>query len=371
LGQAEEQKLAGVSDPGPIFDFDGDGKVSRGEIYLYENWLRDSGLLERGLQEAPRYSDGTVDLASFLRTLPTASVEGTRTLESESCDQGWICCFIRGDVNRDWDVNMADVMALLEYLPGGEPPPNIDAADVNDDGRINYADCTYLLSYLFSGGTPPPAPFPGPGIDPTYDPIELPCQDAGDFEHAPNALEKRSVAVPPKEVPHEVRGLLPSNLLEPVDGTGALGSIAPELETFPGPGGLKWGVFPSYRARYVDRQNEACAVAFESELGANWFSGIPHVVDAGPNASPRYWVRWSASWVRAYDGLAGGPYFGRFDNDTKLVEVAEGNEKYLVLYDLAGRKYVFFGYEPESRGAKGRLARIEAPGRCRGRPELA
>jgi hypothetical protein len=208
-GQEPNDPALEDRDAGPIFDFDGDGEVLSHEVQYYELWFKDSGLQAAGLEEALRYPNGVVDLYSFLAGLETATAHLVRGAQSGGCDQTWICCFIRGDANRDWVVNISDVMAINGFLfGGGDPPLSFDAADANDDGVVNMADVIYLLGFLFSGGPPPPPPFRSgdppayaPGGDPTYDLLELPCQDAGDYEHARNPLETREIAVPPREIP--------------------------------------------------------------------------------------------------------------------------------------------------------------------------
>ncbi|MHC4935359.1 MAG: dockerin type I domain-containing protein [Planctomycetota bacterium] len=77
--------------------------------------------------------------------------------------------FLRADVNQDTVVNLADVLAVADYIfLSGPTPPCLDAADVNDSGNIDISDPLYLLFYLFSSGAPIPAPFPSPGPDPTF-----------------------------------------------------------------------------------------------------------------------------------------------------------------------------------------------------------
>ena len=72
---------------------------------------------------------------------------------------GWI----RGDVNMDGEINIADPVTLLNYLFGLTTVPWLPACDVNDDGMTNIADSVFLLDYLFKGGEAPGAPFPGLG----------------------------------------------------------------------------------------------------------------------------------------------------------------------------------------------------------------
>ena len=58
-----------------------------------------------------------------------------------------------GDVNGDGALNIADAIAVLQFL-FGEPKPAIPcmkAADANDDDALNIADAITVLSYLFAG----------------------------------------------------------------------------------------------------------------------------------------------------------------------------------------------------------------------------
>ena len=64
--------------------------------------------------------------------------------------------FLRGDVNEDGVVDIADVMFLINYLfIGGSPPQPMEAGDCNCDGVVDVADVMYLINYLFMGGAPP------------------------------------------------------------------------------------------------------------------------------------------------------------------------------------------------------------------------
>ena len=83
--------------------------------------------------------------------------------------------FVRGDTNRDSEINLSDPLHLLNHLfLGGARPPCRDAADSDDDGALNLADAVYVLNFLFLGGEPPQPPFPQAGTDPTAD--ALPCR---------------------------------------------------------------------------------------------------------------------------------------------------------------------------------------------------
>ena len=56
---------------------------------------------------------------------------------------------IRGDVDRDGNVNIADVTTLIDYLLSGQTAPA--TADCDKDGNVNIADVTALIDYLLSG----------------------------------------------------------------------------------------------------------------------------------------------------------------------------------------------------------------------------
>ncbi len=59
---------------------------------------------------------------------------------------------MRGDVNGDENVNIADVTALIDYLlSGNEEGVVLANADCNVDNAINIADVTALIDYLLSG----------------------------------------------------------------------------------------------------------------------------------------------------------------------------------------------------------------------------
>ena len=83
--------------------------------------------------------------------------------------------FIRGYVNSDDQVDLADAIFILTYyFAGGPQPACMKAADVNDSEQVDLADAIYILTYYFSGGSDPKPPFPGCGADPTY-PGTLSC----------------------------------------------------------------------------------------------------------------------------------------------------------------------------------------------------
>lgn len=116
--------------------------------------------------------------------------------ESDSPDQGVLfieyssptspipltsCEFVRGDVNGDGMVDIADSPYLVAFLfLGGSAPGSLDAADANDDGIVDIADAVFVAN-VASGSAVPPAPFDAPGYDFTNDSLENDCRDALDL----------------------------------------------------------------------------------------------------------------------------------------------------------------------------------------------
>jgi hypothetical protein len=81
--------------------------------------------------------------------------------------------FIRGDINDDSVINIADAVSMLAGLFTGGAINCDDAADCNDDGSVNIADAVYELANLFAGGPAMPAPTaPTCGPDPTSDSLD-------------------------------------------------------------------------------------------------------------------------------------------------------------------------------------------------------
>ncbi len=83
--------------------------------------------------------------------------------------------FIRGDVNGDQGVNIADSIGILVFLFGNADWDCLAALDVNDDSLINVSDVVFLLVFLFNDGPTPPEPFFTPGLDRTPQGADFPC----------------------------------------------------------------------------------------------------------------------------------------------------------------------------------------------------
>lgn len=57
--------------------------------------------------------------------------------------------FIRGDVNGDGDVDIADAVCIVNHIVGKTNITFIkDAADANDDGDIDIADAVHIVNLV-------------------------------------------------------------------------------------------------------------------------------------------------------------------------------------------------------------------------------
>ena len=84
--------------------------------------------------------------------------------------------FVRGDLNGDQKVDLADAMGVFFFLILGEFTPDcLDAVDADDDGLLTIVDGIYLITFLYRAGPAPLVPFPFPGPDPSSDFILCDC----------------------------------------------------------------------------------------------------------------------------------------------------------------------------------------------------
>ena len=73
---------------------------------------------------------------------------------------------LRGDVNQDGYVTIADVTTLVNIILGKSTAPESGLADVNQDGRISIADVTALVNIILGKENTGTNPGTEPGTDP-------------------------------------------------------------------------------------------------------------------------------------------------------------------------------------------------------------
>lgn len=55
---------------------------------------------------------------------------------------------LTGDINKDWQVNISDVTALVDYILGKDTSYNAKTCDVNADNEVNISDVTSLVDII-------------------------------------------------------------------------------------------------------------------------------------------------------------------------------------------------------------------------------
>ena len=82
----------------------------------------------------------------------TAGVE--IPFDDETCIVTLSAIGLKGDVNGDGNVTVADVTALINLvLSGNASAAAHSAADMNEDGNLTVADVTALISYVLAGSS--------------------------------------------------------------------------------------------------------------------------------------------------------------------------------------------------------------------------
>jgi len=143
-----------------------------GRAYLYEKvgteW-RESRL-------------GTQPLADVAAYGHSVAIDGRRVAVTSPFEQEYgrvhtfdlAPTFLRGDCNRDGEVDIADGVRLVQYLfLGGVAPECSEGCDTNDDSLLDLADALAVFAYSLGIGPSPPtpaAPFPDIGSDSDDDP---------------------------------------------------------------------------------------------------------------------------------------------------------------------------------------------------------
>jgi hypothetical protein len=149
---------------------------------------------EPGLRAQICGNDAAIELLPNARllviTVPPCTLLGPSTVEI-CTDRGCVSVlngfnyteltprleFVRGDANADNRVDLADCVVIFNDLFLGFPAQADcrDPLDADDSGAIEINDGIFLLNFLFRGGLRPPAPFPLPGPDPTFDALTPDC----------------------------------------------------------------------------------------------------------------------------------------------------------------------------------------------------
>ncbi len=117
----------------------------------YVSLWKDDEIYERGYTNT--YGDITLSILPETSGDMYVTVSKHNYLSYEGISNALIC----GNLNRDGNINIADLTYLVAYLFGGGPSPipSLCVGDLNGDGIVNVADMTYIISYLYGGGPVP------------------------------------------------------------------------------------------------------------------------------------------------------------------------------------------------------------------------
>jgi len=114
-------------------------------------------------------------------------------LKAIKLERAWDVIYARrGDLDKDGDIDMADVELLSQYALGGGPPPiPIEIADVNGDDQYDILDVTDLVRFIQEGSPVP--------VDYSQNEVVVAVSDTGvDYNH-PDLQE--NIWVNPDEIP--------------------------------------------------------------------------------------------------------------------------------------------------------------------------
>ena len=124
--------------------------VASAETYNYLKFTKTNGTTltysVEGLKITYDASNVTVKNAEGTATIALAEVQDMYFSNEAGGND-----FIRGDVNNDGKVTIADVTDLINYLLSQDATGiNLDAADCNEDHNVTIGDVTALIHYLLA-----------------------------------------------------------------------------------------------------------------------------------------------------------------------------------------------------------------------------
>ncbi len=143
---AAAQKLTGAVDESMLNAYVYVENVHKGFVPIRSITLPDgSTILLTGTGNQPAIGDFNIYGIIW-------KVNGTLVYEPVAWEKYVAPAYLRGDVDDNGEVKIADVSALISYLLSGDATGiNIQAADCDENGEVKIADVSALISYLLSG----------------------------------------------------------------------------------------------------------------------------------------------------------------------------------------------------------------------------
>jgi hypothetical protein len=88
-------------------------------------------------------------VVKILNAQYTLSTDATQMTMPEVVSLLKVKDYIKGDVNNDGEVDVADAVCIVNHVVGKDTPVYISAAaDVNNDGDVDIADAVYIVNYI-------------------------------------------------------------------------------------------------------------------------------------------------------------------------------------------------------------------------------
>jgi hypothetical protein len=98
---------------------------------------------------------------SLAGTTPaTASTDSLQVTAEDFCGNDsadiFLRIYLKGDVNSDREIDVADAVYLVNYIFAAGPVPEIIASgDLNCDDQISISDAVAIINFIFIGGNEP------------------------------------------------------------------------------------------------------------------------------------------------------------------------------------------------------------------------
>ena len=125
--------------------------LASAETYNYLKFTKTNGSTVtysvEGIKITYDNSNVYVTNAETTATIPLAEVQDMYF----SNEAGGESDYKMGDVDKDGEVSIADVTALIDYLLNGDDSViDLTAANVNEDNSVDISDVTHLIDMLLS-----------------------------------------------------------------------------------------------------------------------------------------------------------------------------------------------------------------------------
>ena len=124
--------------------------VASAETYNYLKFTKTNG-------STATYSVEGLKLTYDNTNVTVTNVDGTATIALSEVQDMYFSneaggsSFLRGDVDDDGGITIADVTALVDYILSKDANGiNLDAADCDQDGEIGISDITALVDYILA-----------------------------------------------------------------------------------------------------------------------------------------------------------------------------------------------------------------------------